>query len=52
MCDLSCPDNLGTRLFEKLRRQWLTTPISNFQQALNGAEIVSGGGQALGELVA
>jgi hypothetical protein len=52
MCDLSSPGELGTCLFEKLRGQWLAAPISDFQQALNGAEIVPSGGQALGELVA
>jgi hypothetical protein len=44
--------DLGTGLFEKLSRQRLATPIAELQQALNGAEIVSGRSQPLGELMA
>jgi hypothetical protein len=44
--------DLGTGFFEKLRGQGLAASIPDLQQALNSGEIVSGGGQTLGELMA
>jgi len=46
--DFSGPRDLRTRLLDDFRRQWLVTPIPDFQHALNRTEMVSGGGQALG----
>ena len=52
MDGLAGPLDLGARLFDDFLGQWLATATADFQQALKPAQIISGSGKTLAQLMA
>ena len=51
MDDVAGPSDLEAHFFQNFRGQRLATPISDFQQALQGSEIISDGGEPLAQFM-